>query len=56
MMNGAKDLTASELNKEERIHVITNGRNTMAAYKSLLSEKEIAAVAVYTLKLKEKND
>ncbi len=50
-INGAKDFTKSELELEERVHVITNGRNLMQAYKSLLSEKEIKAVAQYTMQL-----
>lgn len=51
-LNGAKDLTASMLTAEERISVITNGRNTMASYKAILSPEEIKAVAEYTMTLK----
>lgn len=55
--SGAANLTVSKLNLEERIAVITNGRNTMAAYKDLLKEEEIKAVAEYTMKLtKEAKD
>ena len=49
--SGAFNLTTSELNLDERIAVITSGRNTMAAYKDLLKEEEIAAVAEYTMTL-----
>ena len=49
--SGAFNLTTSELSEEERVAVITNGRNTMAAYKDLLKEEEIAAVAAYTMTL-----
>jgi mono/diheme cytochrome c family protein len=41
----------SELSIEERITVITNGRNGMAAYKGILSEEQIKLVAEYTLTL-----
>jgi mono/diheme cytochrome c family protein len=33
--SGAYDLSGSKLTLEERIQVITNGRNAMASYKSL---------------------
>jgi len=51
--SGAYNLTTSELSVEERIEVITNGRNTMTGFKALLSEEKIKAVAEYTLTLKE---
>ncbi|MEM9886436.1 MAG: cytochrome c [Bacteroidota bacterium] len=49
---GAYNLAVSKLSLEERIHVVTNGRKAMAAYKKVLSEEEIAAVAAYTQSLK----
>lgn len=49
--NGAFNLTASTLPLEERINVITNGRNLMTPFKDILSEEKIKAVAEYTLKL-----
>ena len=52
--SGAFDLTSSELSVEERVLVITNGRNAMAPFKSLLSEEKIKAVAEYTLTLADK--
>ncbi len=51
-LNGAKDLTASPLSLDERIQVITKGRNTMASYEATLTAEEIAAIAKYTTKLK----
>lgn len=48
----AKILPESGLSLEERILLITNGRNTMMAYRGVLSEEEIEAVAEYTLSLK----
>jgi len=50
-LNGAKDFTKSELGLEDRVHIITEGRNLMQSFKSLLSEKEIKAVAAYTMQL-----
>lgn len=52
-LNGARDLRASELGLEERISVITNGRNLMAAYKGIMTADEIRAVATYTMSLAE---
>lgn len=48
----AKILPESSLTLEERIQLITNGRNTMMPYSGVLSEEEIEAVAKYTLSLK----
>ncbi|MEM6699271.1 MAG: cytochrome c [Bacteroidota bacterium] len=50
---GAFNLRVSALTLEERIAVITNGRKAMTAFQKILSEEEIAAVAAYTLTLKE---
>lgn len=55
-MNGAKNLQESELGLEERVSLITNGRNMMAAYKGILSKEEIRAVAKYTEELKVKSE
>ncbi len=52
--SGAHDLTASALTVEERIEVITNGRNTMTGFKGILNEERIQAVAEYSVKLKKK--
>ena len=49
--SGAFNLQTSELSVEERINVITNGRNTMAAWGSILNEDQIKAVAEYTITL-----
>ena len=51
--SGAFNLTTSELSVDERVQVITNGRNTMTPFKTLLSEEKIKAVAEYTLELKK---
>jgi mono/diheme cytochrome c family protein len=51
--SGAFNLQTSELTLEERVNVITNGRNTMAAWGSLLKEDQIKAVAEYTMTLKK---
>lgn len=52
--SGAFNLIDSKLSLEEKISVITNGRNTMTPFKGLLSESKIKAVAEYTEKLKTK--
>lgn len=49
--SGAFDLTSSDLSVEERVQVITNGRNAMTPFKSLLSEEKIRAVAEYSMTL-----
>jgi len=51
--SGAFNLTTSVLKVEERVNVITNGRNTMVGFKTLLSAEKIEAVAKYTLELKK---
>ena len=51
-VNGAKDLTLSQLSETERVTVITKGRNTMAAYESILSAEQIKALAKYTMSFK----
>lgn len=52
-MSGAKDLTVSQLKPEEKISLITNGKNTMKAYKEILTPDQINAVAEYTETLKK---
>lgn len=49
---GAKDITASMLSLDERIQLITNGKNTMPAFGPQLSEEEIKKVAEYSVTLK----
>jgi len=49
---GAFDLTTSSLSLEERIMVITKGRNTMTPFESVLSPEKIKAVAEYSVQLK----
>lgn len=51
--NGAFDLTRSTLPLPERIEVITNGRNAMTPFKTLLSEEKIKAVAEYVEELRK---
>ena len=53
--SGAFNLTTSELTVEERMNVITNGRNTMTPFGAILDEDKIKAVAEYTLTLKAEN-
>ena len=51
--SGAFNLTESTLTLDEKIDVITNGRNTMTPFKGLLSDAKIKAVAEYSEKLKK---
>ena len=51
-LGGAKDLSISELSEEERIKIITNGKNNMRGYKSLGQEK-IKKVASYVKSLRQ---
>ena len=51
-LNGAKDLSQSPLTREQRIQIITNGKNMMTPFGEMLSPEEIRAVADYTLTFK----
>lgn len=53
-LNGAKDLTQSQLDLDGRIAIVTNGKNMMTPYGEILSPQEIESVARYTLLLKKK--
>lgn len=50
-LNGAKDLTKSSLGFEERKLIITNGKNLMTPFATVLKPSEIEAVAIFTLSL-----
>lgn len=50
-LNGAKKFGESTLNLDERVSVITNGRNMMTPYKGILTEAQIKEVAAYTIEL-----
>ncbi len=52
-LNGAKDLTVSVVPLQERIEIITHGKNLMTPFGTILSPAEIAAVAAYTVSLKK---
>lgn len=52
-LNGAKELPLSTLTVDERITVITNGRKLMTPFKGILTEKQIKAVAEYTMKFSD---
>jgi cytochrome c6 len=51
-VNGAKDITVSQLTEAERIVLIAEGKNTMTPFKGVLTSEQIKAVAAYTLTLK----
>jgi mono/diheme cytochrome c family protein len=52
-LSGAKDLSVSVLSREEAKQIISLGKNGMAGYKSILSEKEIEELANYIQSLKK---
>lgn len=52
-LNGAKDLSISEISMEERINQVTNGKGLMTPFKGILTDEQISQVAEYTLGLKE---
>lgn len=45
--NGAKDLSVTALDHKGIVAVVSNGKNTMAAYKDVLTKEQIDAVASY---------
>ena len=46
-INGAKDLSVTQMNHAGIVETVTNGKNSMAAYKSVLTTEQIDAVASY---------
>ncbi len=50
-LNGAKDLSISELSRDEKIKQVTEGKGLMTPYNDILSPEEIEAVVDYTLEL-----
>ncbi len=46
-MSGAKDLSATVLDHQSIVTMISEGKNTMAPYKAVLSPEQIEAVASY---------
>jgi mono/diheme cytochrome c family protein len=46
-MSGAKDLSATALDHQNIVTIISEGKNTMASYKAVLSPEQIEAVANY---------
>ena len=51
-LNGAKDLSISELPLGEKIEQITMGKNLMTPFEGILSDDQIKAVAEYTMVFK----
>ena len=49
--SGAANLAESQLTLEERIEVVTKGRNTMAAFEGLINAEKIKAVSEFSMKL-----
>lgn len=53
-LNGAKDLSISQLTLAEKVVQVTKGKNLMTPFEGILSPQEIQAVAEYTLTLIKK--
>lgn len=51
-LSGAKDLTASMLSHDEKVAIITNGKNAMQSFKNDLSAEQIEAVTNYLEQLR----
>ncbi|MBK9270406.1 MAG: cytochrome c [Saprospiraceae bacterium] len=49
MTNGARDLNQSLLNLEERVLIITEGRNVMTGFRGTLTDNQIRMVAEYSM-------
>ena len=47
-INGAKDITQSELTEAEKINLIKKGKGAMTPFESILTEEQIKAVVTYT--------
>ncbi len=52
-VNGAAKLRYSTMSMDERIWIISNGRNAMTGFSGRLSEAEIRQVAEFTMQLTE---
>ena len=52
-LSGAKDLSQSAKNADEKIEIITDGKNAMKAYKDQLTADQIKAVGDYVETLKK---
>lgn len=52
-INGAKDLTRSTLGRDGMIGIVTYGRNTMAAYNTVLDAAQIEAVVDHVRSFKK---
>ena len=51
-LSGAKDLTISALSHDEKIAIVTNGKNAMMSYKKQLTQQQIDDVVAYVETLK----
>ena len=51
-LSGAKDITDSEMEMNDVINLIKNGKNTMPAYKNVLTDEQTKAVADYVVSLR----
>lgn len=52
-MAGAKDITATNMVKEDLVDLLNNGKNAMPKFKDALTEEQIDAVSEYVLQMKK---
>ena len=52
-LNGARDLTKSNLTALGRVYIVTNGLGKMPTFKGRLTEQEIEQVVAYSLTLRQ---
>lgn len=52
-MAGAKNLTATNMVKDDIVYLLNNGKNSMPKFKDALSAEEIDAVTEYVLQMKK---
>ena len=50
---GAKDLSLSDMSKEQMMEIITNGKSTMTSFSSVMTPEEISRLADYVSTLKK---
>jgi len=53
MFNGASDLSASQLQENDILNVVSNGRKNMPKYSGVMTEDELKAVSTYVLSLRK---
>ena len=53
-VNGAYDISVSQMTMDDRVELITHGRNLMTPFQGILTDQEIRDVAAYSMSLTKK--